>query len=80
MISESLFLLLPTSEHWYNESSETSISERYERSARKKKRMECKSVKSEFKRNILIDLSGKRFHQFCFKFIYHPKTLGWSDG
>lgn len=46
----------------------------------KKKRMECKSVKSEFKRNILIDLSGKRFHQFCFKFIYHPKSLGWSDG
>lgn len=36
--------------------------------------------KSEFKRNTLIDLNGKRFHQFWFKFMCHPKSLGWADG
>lgn len=48
----------------------------------KEKEWNEKSVETEFKRNTLIDLNGKRFHQFWFKFICHPKSLvldGWGQ-
>jgi len=45
-----------------------------------KKTMESKSVETEFMRNALTDLNGKRFHQFFFKFICDPKSLVWTDG